>query len=148
MTKELLDKRNRYAHTKIKLNDDALKQIVTQTQGNPRTILSMMKNIIESGKYKNPIITDDIDGLALPYSLELSKIERAIINYLSEHPNVSASDENFIIEIGLTRNRIVQILHKLQKQGVVGSKKEGKKVFYFITKKGILDKIKSEEENS
>lgn len=148
MTKELLDKRNKYAHTQIRLNDDTLKQIVTQTRGNPRTILSMMKNIIESGKYGNPITTDDIERLGLPYSFDLSKIKRDTINYLAANPNVSASDEDFIEKMNLTRNRIVQILHELQEKGLIGSKKEGKKIVYFITKKGIIDKIKSEEKNS
>lgn len=134
-TKNLIEKR--FNKSQVTISNDALEAIVNRTKGNPRSIIAIMKNVIESSDFSGQITLDNINNLGLPYSIRLSDIQRAVINYLSENPNTSASTKNFIARIGVTRSRLSQILNDLKKDDLIDSKKVGRSTCYFITRKGI-----------
>ncbi|MHB8546551.1 MAG: AAA family ATPase [Nitrosotalea sp.] len=134
-TKSLIEKR--FNKSQVTISNDALEAIVNRTKGNPRSIIAIMKNVIESNDFSSQITLDNINNLGLPYSIRLSDIQRAVINYLAENPNTSASTKNFIARIGVTRSRLSQILNDLRKDDLIGSKKVGRSTYYFITRKGI-----------
>jgi len=139
-TKNLIEKR--FKKSQVTISNDALEAIVNRTKGNPRSIIAIMKNVIESSDFSSQITLDNINNLGLPYSIRLSDIQRAVINYLSENPNTSASTKNFIARIGVTRSRLSQILNDLKKDDLIDSKKVGRSTYYFITRKGIEVKTK------
>ena len=131
-TEELILKRIKFARQKISLEKDVLARLLNDTGGNPRNIISIMKRVFESTTKTNKITEKMIDGLNLPYSSELNGIESHIVSYLVHNPYTSASSEDFSDSVGVTRSRIAQILNGLKEKNLIESKKEGKKVKYFV----------------
>ena len=97
----------------------------------------MTKRVLESTKENNKITENMIGELDLPYSSELSNIERSVINYLIHNPHVSASSEDFSKNLGVTRSRLAQILNELRERKLIKSAKEGRKEKYYVTNRGL-----------
>ena len=144
-THDLISKRVKFAKQKIELSDDALARIVQDTKGNPRSIISMMKRIFESKRKTNEITEKIVEELGTPYQLELNNIESSVINYLVHNPHVSASSEDFSESLGVTRSRLAQILYELKQKGLITSEKDGRRMKYYITNKGIYKRAKMDE---
>ena len=134
---ELITKRAKFAKQKIEFEKDALARLVADTKGNPRSIITVTKRVLESTKENNKITENMIGELDLPYSSELSNIERSVINYLIHNPHVSASSEDFSKNLGVTRSRLAQILNELRERKLIKSAKEGRKEKYYVTNRGL-----------
>jgi DNA-binding MarR family transcriptional regulator/energy-coupling factor transporter ATP-binding protein EcfA2 len=139
MTKELISRRLKYLDLDVSINDDALEYMVSRTRGNPRSIITMMKNVFESYKPTNVVTLDHVRNLGLPYSFDLTDTERAVISFLANNPGTSASSREFVESIQVTRSRLAQILNELKEKNLVEAQKDGKKVKYSVTGK-ILTK--------
>jgi len=142
--KELLKKRISDANVPVKISDDAIQLAVNRTQGNLRSIVEIFKNVFENGELPKIVEREHIENVGLPYSTSLSDTERAVCNYLVHNPHSSASSEDFVKKLGVSRSRLAQVLNSLKDQGLITSNKEGKKTKYFITRKGIM---KRDQEN-
>ena len=132
----LIEKRLHYSDFKIKISDEVMEEILRRATGNPRNFIEIFKRLFEKLDIKNSITKKQLESLGLLFSIKLPSIERAICNYLIHDPNTSASSHEFASSIGVTRSRLAQILNKLKKQGIIGSKKEGRTVTYFLTSYG------------
>ncbi len=133
---ELIEKRLQYSDLNVKLNNEVMEEILRRTGGNPRDIIEIFKKLFEDIEIKDSITKKQLESLGLLFSKKLPNIERSVCNYLIHYPNTSASSPEFASSIGVTRSRLAQILNKLKKQGMIGSKKEGKTVTYFLTSYG------------
>lgn len=134
-TRELITKRAGFTKQKIELENDVLARLVTGTNGNPRSIISVMKRVLESTKEPSKITEKSIEEIASSTLSELSSIERSVLNYLTNSSPVSASSEDFYKSLGVTRSRLAQILNELRKGGLIESVKVGRKAKYYVKTK-------------
>lgn len=132
-TSELIRKRARFAKQKMILEEAALERLVADAKGNPRSIISIMKRVLESVKEAEEITEEIIEMAESPYASELNSIERSVVNYLVHNSHVSASSEDFSKNLGVTRSRLAQILNGLRKKGLIKSAKDGRKEKYYVT---------------
>jgi len=135
---DLIQKRLRHSNFKVKIHK-VIDEIARRADGNPRNVIEMFKHLFEELEIKDAINKDQLKSLGMLYSRRLPDIERAICNYLIRNPETSASSQDFALAIGVTRSRLAQLLNKLKRQGIVGNKKEGRTVKYFLTSQGIED---------
>lgn len=142
--RELIAKRAKFAKQRLELEEGALARLVTDTKGNPRSLMSEMKRILESAKETSKITEAMMAEIESSYLPELSSIERSVINYLVHNPHVSASSEDFSRSLGVTRSRLSQILNELREKGLIQSTKEGRRTKYHITVKGGRSRDKKE----
>lgn len=131
-TYNLIQKRLDHSNFKVK-TQEIVEEVSRRASGNPRNIIEIFKHLFEELEIKNSINKKQLESLGVLYSRKLPDIERAICNYLIRNPKTSASSQDFISTIGVTRSRLAQILNKLKKRGIIGSKKEGRIVTYFLT---------------
>lgn len=147
-TKEFLKKRLTDSGILVEVEDDAVDRIVEKTKGNPRSLAEIFKYIFENNPSLKIITKEQVENFGIPYSPSFSDIERAVFNYLIHKPYTSASSEDFVKNIGVSRSRIAQILNELKDKQLIASKKEGKKVQYFITSKGVLKRQELDRKDS
>lgn len=145
LAKKLIEKRLEYANSNITIDDKALQHIVEKTKGNPRSIIGMAKNLFETNEPTNKFTLEQVDNLDLPYSSAMNDMERAVINYLAHNLFASASSKEFEESMAVTRSRLAQILNELKNKGLIDSRKEGRKMKYFITDKGLLKRTSTEK---
>lgn len=143
--KELIEQRTQSISSKIRIDDDALKEILKRADGNPRNVLEILKKIFET-ESTNKITRKEIDNLGLVFANAMPDIEKAICNYLIRHPYTSASSGDFATQIGVSRSRLAQILNKLKREGLIGSKQDGRMTTYYITESGLEVRDQKDEE--
>lgn len=134
--KKLIEKRMQAINLKVPIDDDALTEILNRADGNPRNILEILKKLFETGS-TNKITRNEINNLGLIFTNKLPSIEKDVSNYLLQHPYTSASSQDFVKQIGVSRSRLAQILNKLKKEGLIGSKQDGRMTSYYITQRGL-----------
>ncbi len=146
--KKFIDKR---LGPNFHITNDVLDLIIERTQGNPLSILLIIRSAYESlgpekeGK-KISFTISDLDSNykfnLSKYMSQLSSSHKNVMQYLMKYDGVSASDKEFIKEIGLGRSRLTQILKELLERGLLSSKKKGRKKRYFISRVSGEDKSK------
>ncbi len=136
-TKELVQHRLDYAHSNIKIDDEAIEETLRRTGGNPRDILDVFRRVFESGKTSSVISRQDIEQVSIIFSNKLPSLEKDIFNYLVHNPDSSSSSTDFAKKMRVSRSRIAQILSKLRKDGYIISHKQGKVVRYSVTDSGL-----------
>ena len=136
-SRELIMKRVRSAKVFTEIDEDLVKEILRRTDGNPQSTIDVFKQILEDKKQLDHISKKDIEKMGIAFLNKLSDIDRSVCNYILHNGGASASDSIFAKQIGVSRSRLAQILNKLRKRGIVGSKKDGRITTYFVTENGL-----------
>ncbi len=93
-----------------------LHEIVRHSNGNPRQLLNKARSIALKQQSN-----EGTDEHVLAYASTLADTERSVLQYLQYHGPTSASDAKFQDYIDVTRERLTQVLRKLEHNGLVFS---------------------------
>lgn len=93
---------------------ERLDQIVERSDGVPRRLLAAARDTLLSTSRQTRTIDE-----ALTTAASLGKTELAVMHYLLAAGPASASDEEFLTDIGISRSRATQVLKRLEASNLV-----------------------------
>jgi hypothetical protein len=112
------------------LDDAVLTEIAKVAGGNPRALLTLARDVLVRPRDRDEVLGEHLRRQAAV--AELGVPAARVVQYIENRGPVSASDREFLDQLGWTRNRATQVLNELERQGFLVSqvKKGGrKKVF-------------------
>ena len=93
---------------------ERLDQIVERSDGVPRRLLAAARDTLLSTSRQTRTIDE-----ALATAASLGKTELAVMHYLLAAGPASASDEEFLTDLGVSRSRATQVLRRLEASNLV-----------------------------
>ncbi len=93
---------------------ERLDQIVERSDGVPRRLLAAARDTLLSTQRQSRTIDE-----ALATAASLGKTELAVMHYLLAAGPASASDEEFLTDLGVSRSRATQVLRRLEASNLV-----------------------------
>jgi energy-coupling factor transporter ATP-binding protein EcfA2 len=97
------------------LSATQIEQAIAAGQGNPRRLLRAAGDLLAGISPTSPTA----DELANEAAALAGPLARAVVDYLAAHGSAAASDEAMLREIGASRQRASQLMHKLESAGLL-----------------------------